>query len=342
MNRRRYLTLTTSGLLAGTSRAQSVEVDPVAKFMADHQAPGLSFAIAKDGNILKQQAFGVANLETKEALTPEHRFRIASVSKPITASAIFLLIEQGKLTLDAPVFGEEGFLEGPAESGITIRHLLTHTSGGWTNNNRDPMFQKNSLNHTDLIAWTFANIPPNHPPGTSYAYSNFGYCLLGRVIEKISGQSYEEFVRKNILLPCGAEGMTVGKGTNEVSYYTKGKPDTYQMNVPRMDSHGGWVGTPGEMLAFALHVDGFPQPADILAEKSRQSMTTPGAVNEGYACGWNVNKHGNYWHSGSLPGLTSLLVRTLSGYCWAACVNTRGDGLGSDLDQLMWQIAKET
>jgi len=320
--------------------ARAEEIDPVKQFMSDHKVPGLSFAIAKDGKLLKQQAFGFANLETREALVPLHRFRIASVSKPITASALFLLIEQEKLTLDAPVFGERGFIEGPKESKITIRHLLTHTSGGWTNNDRDPMFQKDSLNHSELIAWTLANIPPDHEPGKAYAYSNFGYCLLGRVIEKISGQSYEEFVRKNILSLCGAEGMTIGKGLREVCYYTDGKPNTYKMNVPRMDSHGGWIGTPGEMLAFALHVDGFAQPADLLKEESLKSMTTPGAVNEGYACGWNVNTHGNYWHSGSLPGLTSLLVRTRGGDCWAACVNTRGKGLGLALDQLMWKIAK--
>ncbi len=308
--------------------------------MDAHKAPGLSYAIAKDGKILKQEALGFANLETRETLSPYHRFRIASVSKPITASAIFLLIEQGKLTLDSPVFGKEGFIDGPGHSEITIQHLLNHTSGGWTNNRRDPMFQKNSLNHTELIAWTLANIPPDHKPGEAYAYSNFGYCLLGRVIEKISGLTYENFVHQNVLALCGAEGMTVGQGLREVNYYTHGKPDTYKMNVPRMDSHGGWVGTPGEMLAFALHVDGFAQPADFLKEESLKSMTAPGIVNEGYACGWNVNKHGNYWHSGSLPGLTSLLVRTRGGYCWAACVNTRGDGLGSALDQLMWQIAK--
>ena len=340
MNRRHYLTLTAGGLFAGTPLARAEKEDPVKRFMEIHKAPGLSFAIAKEGTILKQQAIGFANLETKEDLNPRHRFRIASVSKPITASAIFLLIEQGKLTLGSPVFGKEGFLDGPGDSEITIQHLLNHTSGGWTNDRRDPMFQKNSLNHTELIAWTLANIPPDHKPGEAYAYSNFGYCLLGRVIEKISGLTYEKFVHQHILDLCGAGGMTVGKGLREVNYYTNGKPDTYKMNVPRMDSHGGWIGTPGEMLAFALHVDGFAKPADLLKEESLKAMTAPGLVNEGYACGWNVNQYGNYWHSGSLPGLTSLLVRTRGGYCWAACVNTRGEGLGLALDQLMWQIAK--
>lgn len=115
MNRRRSLTLAAGGLLAGMTRAHAGESDPVMQFMTDHKAPGLSFAIAKDGKILKQRAVGFANLETQKKLTSHHRFRIASVSKPITASAIFLLIEQGKLTLDSPVFGKEGFLDGPGD-----------------------------------------------------------------------------------------------------------------------------------------------------------------------------------------------------------------------------------
>lgn len=69
-----------------------------------------------------------------------------------------------------------------------------------------------------------------------------------------------------------------------------------------------------------------------------KAMTYRGGINDGYACGWNVNEHGNYWHSGSLPGLTSILVRTQAGDVWAACANTRKEGLGVALDQLMWRL----
>lgn len=308
--------------------------------METHDVPGLSFSIAKEGRIIREEALGFADLETKEALKTDHRFRIASVSKPITSTAIFLLIEGGKLALDDLVLGEKGILKTPGQSAITLRHLLNHTSGGWTNDKLDPMFQMIDLGHAELIQETLKNVPPTHPPGVNYAYSNFGYCLLGRVIEKVSGQSYEDFIREKILTPCGVAGMTIGKGEREVSYYTEGKRDTFEMNVARMDSHGGWIGTPREMLGFALGVDGFPDPKDILKPESLAAMITPGTVHDGYACGWNVNPHGNYWHSGSLPGLTSLLVRTRSGYCWAACLNTRKEGLGGKLDELMWTLAR--
>lgn len=307
--------------------------------MEEFGVPGLSVAVAKDGKLLRREAFGFANLETREKLEPGHRFRIASVSKPITSVAIFLLEERGELGLDDLVFGERGILGMPGPDGITVRHLLTHTSGGWKNDASDPMFKRVGLDHRALIDWTLETLPPEDVPGEKYAYSNFGYCLLGRVIEKLTGESYENFVRENLLKPCGAGGMTVGKGEREVGYYMSGKPLSFQMNVARMDAHGGWVGTPTEMVKFALRADGFPEPADLLQKKSMGEMTARVGVNEKYACGWSVNAAGNYWHGGSLPGLTTLLVRTASGYCWAACANTRGKGIGRALDRLMWKVS---
>jgi len=302
--------------------------------------PGLSIAIAKGGRIVRREAYGFASLEKQEALTAAHRFRIASVSKPITSAAIFLLVERGKLRLDDLVFGNGGLLGIDGPEAMNVRHLLTHTSGAWQNDASDPMFKELGLDHAALIAWTLANVPPLHPPGGQYAYSNFGYCLLGRVIEKLSGQGYEEFVRESVLEPAGAGKMGVGSGKREVAYYMGGRPLAFEMNVARMDAHGGWVGTPAELVDFALAVDGFPEPADILKEESIAEMTARAGVNEDYACGWSVNKVGNWWHGGSLPGLTSLLVRTADGHCWAACANTRSDGIGLALDQLMWQIVR--
>lgn len=112
------------------------------------------------------------------------------------------------------------------------------------------------------------------------------------------------------------------------------------MNVRRMDAHGGWVGTPTGLVRFALHVDGFTPPADILKKPSIRTMTARAGTHPDYACGWSVNKAGNWWHNGSLPGLSSLLVRTSGGYCWAACANTRAPGINLALDRLMWKIVR--
>jgi CubicO group peptidase (beta-lactamase class C family) len=310
-------------------------------FMDTYGVPGLAVAFARGGAIVCSEAFGVADLETGERLGTSHRFRIASVSKPITATAIFLLAERGRLKLDDRVLGKDGILGLPGPGDVTVRHLLNHTSGGWENDGRDPMFRRISLGHPELIAWTLETRPLDHAPGAHYAYSNFGYCLLGRVIEKVSGKPYETYVREAVLEPCGVKGMQISGAeplAREVTYHTDGKPDTFSMNVRRMDSHGGWVGTPTDMVRFATRVDGFDEPADILKEESVATMTERGGVNERYACGWSVNKRGHYWHGGSLPGLTTILVRTSTGYCWAACANTRSKGCGLALDQLMWKM----
>lgn len=346
ITRRKHLKLLAGSALA-TPLCAAATPNPVAEFMKKFSVPGLSLAIAKNGELIRSQGFGFADLSKKIEMNASHRFRIASVSKPITSIAIFLLIERGQLKLDTPVFGDSGILtfpQGPKD--ITVKHLLTHTSGGWQNDGSDPMFKMPEMDHAQLIDWALTKLPPARKPGENYAYSNFGYCLLGRIIEKISGQTYEAFVRENVLKPCGAETMEISGNTKaeqlkkEVCYYTDGKESTYPMNVRRMDSHGGWVGTPEQMVDVALHVDSFPNPEDILKKESIGVMVARDGVNPGYACGWSVNEAGNRWHGGSLPGLTTLLVRTASGYCWAACANTRTEGINLALDRLMWELVK--
>ena len=176
-------------------------------------------------------------------------------------------------------------------------------------------------------------------------YSNFGFCLLGRVIEKISGLPYEVFVRKNILNNCGIINMEIGGNTiaqlktNEVHYYDK-QEDPYSMDQRRMDSHGGWIATPTDLVRFLIRVDKFPQKADILKPETLKEMYTAPAVSTGYAKGWAVNKNDNYWHNGSLPGEQAIVVRTHQGFCWAVMTNTRAEGnFGADLDELMWTIS---
>lgn len=322
------------------------------KFLEQHGAPGLSVAIARRGQFVYSEAFGFADKLTREPLAPTHRFRIASISKPVTAVALFTLVEQGKLKLDDFVFGEGAILgfdfsrNYPADvRKIKIRHLLNHTSGGWTNDHNDPMFLQPAFNHHELITWTLKNQPLKHPPGEHYAYSNFGYCLLGRVIEKISGRSYADFVRQHVAAPCGIKEFQIAGNTraaraaDEVTYHDADKDSPYRMNVARMDSHGGWLATPSDMVRFALHVDGCKTTPNILRAETIATMTTASAANANYACGWSVNRFGNWWHMGSLPGLNTVMVRTHSELCWAAFTNTRNKEIGLALDQLVWKLA---
>jgi CubicO group peptidase (beta-lactamase class C family) len=320
-------------------------------FLEKTGIPGLSIAFAKQGKILHQEAFGFANVERKEKLNKIHSFRIASVSKPITAAVIFALIEAGKLKQTDLVFGAQGILRSyppvsDATKNLTVNHLLTHSIGGWGNRANDPMFMYRDASHAELIAWVLKNLSLSAMPGASYEYSNFGYCLLGRIIEQITGKTYEQASKELILNRAGISQMQIAgnqanqKLVNEVVYYADRAEDPYAMNVSRMDSHGGWLATPTELVKFVGSVDGLQPSSNILKPSTIAAMTRPSSVNSTYASGWQVNSAPNWWHNGSLPGTSSLLVRTASGMCWSACANARTKDSLSMLDDMMWAMAK--
>jgi CubicO group peptidase (beta-lactamase class C family) len=324
-------------------------------FMEKYAVPAFSIAVGRGGAIVYQDAFGWADRENSEAVTPRHLFRIASVTKTITSVAIFSLIESGRINLTDTVFGPNAVTGtdygrppyNPGVDQITIEHLLTHTSGGWSNKSNDPMFTNPSMNHAELIQWTLRTRPLDYLPGQNYAYSNFGYCVLGRVIEKITRQPYANYTRAAVLKRCGVTDMTIAGNTlaqrqpGEVKYYGQGG-NPYGMNVARMDSHGGWIATPTDLVQFFMHVDGFSTPPNILKPDTIQIMTAASAVNTGYAKGWEVNKANNWWHNGFLPGTSTIAVRTHSGFCWAAFTNTRANSaMDGDLDKLNWSMVRQ-
>jgi CubicO group peptidase (beta-lactamase class C family) len=134
------------------------------------------------------------------------------VSKPITSVTVMDLVEAGRLSLEDRVFGRGAILGtqygrqpyGRWVEDIALKHLLTHTGGGWQNDGNDPMFRNPQMNHAELIDWTLNNQLLVHEPGTAYAYSNFGYCVLGRVIEHVTRRPYAEHVRERILRRCSS------------------------------------------------------------------------------------------------------------------------------------------
>jgi CubicO group peptidase (beta-lactamase class C family) len=334
-------------------------------FMRRFGVPGLSVALSRDGALVYEETFGVATRESNEPFSTSSLFRIASVSKPITSVGIFTLVEKGKIGLQDRVFGPGAILgpeygnrlDKPYISEICVDHLLTHTAGGWPNDSRDPMFQFPQLSQADLISWTLDNLPIEHPPGEHFAYSNFGYCVLGRIIERIAQVPYGEYIQQQVLRPCLIEGMRISGNTiterapNEVTYYGQNGEDPYGMNVTRMDSHGGWLASAADLVRFANNIGGVGNRPGLLSQDSIASMTTPSPANPSsaevkYARGWNVrnNGRGNWWHNGSLPGTTAILVRTATGYCWAALTNTRrqpSDDINLALDQMLWDMARQ-
>ena len=181
------------------------------------------------------------------------------------------------ISLSDRVFGEGAitgtdFREPPFNPGvedITVEHLLTHTCGGWSNATRRSDVQKSANEPARLIAWTLDTRPLDYPPGQHYDYSNFGYCVLGRVIEKVTRQPYADYVRTAVLKRCGVSDMTIAGNTlaqrqpHEVKYYGQGG-NPYGMNVTRMDSSWRLDCDAPDLVQFFMHVDGFPAPPNIL------------------------------------------------------------------------------
>lgn len=369
------------------------------KFMAENKVTGAALAVARRGRLVYARGFGYADVETKEPVRPRSLFRIASVSKPFTSAAVLQLIERGKLSMDDRVVDVLSVRPNPQAEPIapadarlrqvTIRLLLQHR-GGWDRDKSfDPMFRP------IRIAREFGAEPPAGPglilasmwkrpldfnPGERYVYSNFGYCVLGRVIEKVSGQSYEAYVRKEVLGPLGIHTMQIGKtlesgrAPNEVRYYVGGKEKTAravlgpkrgeQVPLPyggwyleAMDAHGGWIASAPNLVRFASalapghHLLKPPTIKMMFARpEGRAGHTAKGAPKPVYyACGWQVRELGggrrNTWHSGYLDGTTSLLVRRFDGLDWAVLFNsdTTADGKNptNEIDPLIHDAADE-
>src|SRR5260370_8264259 len=227
------------------------------EFLEKHELPGAALAAAKDGRVVYSRGFGYADRDKKEPVEPTSLFRIASVSKPFTAAAILQLVEHGKLNLDDKVFavlrlGEPtGVKFDERWKKVTVLHLLHHT-GGWNRDRKgglDRMFIRprivkelkiESPADAHAIIRYMVREPLDFEPGTEYHYSNFGYCLLGRVIEKVSGKSYEEYVQKHVLEPLGITTMRLGhtlakeRAKGEVVYYTSEKDKEKAIMAPEI------------------------------------------------------------------------------------------------------------
>jgi CubicO group peptidase (beta-lactamase class C family) len=310
-------------------------------FQRRFRVPAMSVALSKDGRFVFDHAGGMADRDHMAQAQQSSLFRIADLSKPITAVTIFSLVEAGKLNVSDHVFGSTGILGtkyGKAPHGtyltdITVDHLLAHTAGGWAADQNDPMFEHDGWDQGKLVTETITNVPLTHQPGTQWAYSNFGYCVLGRVIEQITGQPYEGYVQTNILAPCGIATMQIAQNSEkhrapaEVIYIGEYSEDPYKLNINRMDSTAGWIASATQLVQFLNHVAGAPGIPALLKPETVRLMTTPPLAyppgQARYARGWMVGNDGGWWHSASLPGSTALMVHNPDGSCSAAVCNTR-------------------
>lgn len=335
------------------------------QFMQQFFAPAMSVSIVRDSRFVYERPFGMAYPKGFEQCTSNTLFRIGTASMPITSVAIFTLIEKGKLSLAAKVFGPNGVLGDAYKKNeykqfvtdITVDHLLTHTAGGWANDATDPMMHNNGWDAEKLISSTIEDYALTSAPGTKWAYSNFGYFLLGRVIEKVSGMSYQDYVKQAVLAPSGITAMHIAgnslhdRDPNEAEYLGQFNEKPYSVNVSRMDSAAGWIASSSDMARFLTHVGGTPTIPSLLKPETIMLMTMPCAAYPQdsaarYARGWMVAENGKgiWFHYGTLPGSTSVVVRRPDGMCWSAITSTRSqpaDTMNSALDKMVWDMVAQ-
>jgi CubicO group peptidase (beta-lactamase class C family) len=366
--------------------------EQVLNLMKKHDIPGGQVCIVKKGHIVYMGAFGYADRELTVPVSHDNLFRIASISKVITSVAIWQLIEREKLSPGDKAFDILSDLKPKEDavcdsrlSGITISNLLEHTAGfGCTKG--DPQFiyqraaadafgEKPPCSGTAIIRLATGD-PLEYDPGSKSLYSNLGFNILGRVIERVSGKSYEDFVKENVLFPAAIHDMELGKTRvkqqlpREV-WYWQGQ-DQYDgwsiigeepLMVPRpygsefaiepFDAHGGWIASARDVACLGSAIDGHPVDADaqtLLQAKTLERMLTPSsfALNNGAFRGEGVPvvPTKRIWeHTGGMCGTSAFLISYKGEIVLSAVFNRlptpREAEFFDRLDSLLNSLARE-
>ena len=336
----------------GAKSATQRKIDAALKaHMKKYKLPGVSIAITKDECLVYASGYGNADIERKKPAHALNLFRVASVSKPLTTLGIMKLIGQGKFTMDDTVFGPGALLgtkygKWPYKSGIvdiTVRNLLEHTSG-WSNDGGDVMFKGELKNHAQIMAFMLNKRGLKRMAGADDEYLNFGYTVLGRVIEKFSGQSYENYLRNKIFRPAGISTMRLGDRKQskarpgEAKYYPS---SSYNLRPRIMDAHGGWIASAVDLTRLMVKVDRLKKKRDILSASSIDAMLVPSAANNGYAKGFIVGNGAG--HNGEMRGSGAFWWRTNNGFSWSILMNKRpsGDAGSFKARNMMNKLVKE-
>jgi CubicO group peptidase (beta-lactamase class C family) len=330
----------------------------IRQFMNKHGIKGATVGIVKDGRLVYAKGFGHADKEEGIQVEPFHQFRIASISKLVTAVAIMKLVEEGKINLASKVFGEHGILKGDLyevkyarQKDINVEHLLLHTAGFSSRSYGDPMFQSLAISARMKIpapateeAITKFVLSKNvaYAPGTRYEYSNFGYFILGKIIEEVTGFGYEDYVKKDILDPLDIFDMEIAnnlyedKAANEVKYYDHngasprlscygtGKlvPRTYGgSDINILGGAGAWISTPSSLLKLLTAIDGEGTKPDILSPETIQTMVTVCEVGDA-VIGWKACREDKWVRTGTLIGTNAVLAKGANGLSYAFITNT--------------------
>jgi D-alanyl-D-alanine carboxypeptidase len=301
-------------LISAVSAQATDKVDDFIKAeMQKQNIPGVALAVIKNGKVIKNKGYGLANVETNTPVTSETVFKIGSISKPIIAMGIMLLVEEGKISLDDKV---SKFLDGTPETwkDITVRHLLSHTSGIVR---EAPGFNPAKIQSDADVIKTAYLLPLNFKPGEKYEYCNVGYFSLAEMIRKVSGKHWGEFLSESIFKPFGMNSTRpttfdeiVPNRANAYSF-SNNKLSNSEVYLALRPS-GAFLSTISDLIKLDAVLNG----KDFLKPETRKMMWTPFKFNDGkdsnYGLGWTVdqvNGRKRIGHGGSLNGFKSFYSR---------------------------------
>jgi D-alanyl-D-alanine carboxypeptidase len=306
--------------LATSAKADAVD-DYLKRRMAREHIPGLSLVVIRNGKIVKAKGYGRASVELDVPVRPDTVYDLASTTKPFVAAAVLLLVQDGKLTLEDRV---TRFLENAPESWkeITVRHLLSHTSGI-----KDYLadLRRDFPNDTppEQIIKAAMDVPLNFAPGARWAYSNTGYVLLGMIIQKASGQTYDYLLQERVFQPLGMadtrrhtpDGVVPRRATGYLWYGSAFHNGEFLKFL--MTNHGdrGLLSTALDLAKW----DAALSSGRILNPAVREAMWSPivkvggpSTHESGYGLGWFINQingHRQFSHPGGAPGTGAILSR---------------------------------
>ena len=342
----------------------------VAEVRSDFRIPGVAVAVVRNGRLVIAKAFGTADIAGQEPLRPDHLFRVASVSKSVTGIAALKAADEGLLDLQAHAFSILDDYRPPPGEGdarladITVWHLMHHTPG-WNlwGFPLDPILRNQEIADEEMVPsppdsdtltrWV-AKQPLAYEPGTRFSYTNIGFIVLGRVIEKSTGFAYEDFVRRFVFEPAGITRARVGgigradRLPDEVEYLslqdsvwasvfdgnvTIQEPAYGGLNLPGFDASSAWVMSVVDMVRLAAATDGDPAYTEVLTSQRQEQMIAVGTQSgqTAYGAGWfltsNVAGQTVAWqHSGGMPGTATLLARLENGVIFAVAANADARG----------------
>ena len=298
--------------------------------------PGLSYAVVTDGEITSVGARGVAEVGTDRQATPNTPFAAGSITKSVTALGVMQLVEVGQVDLDGPVSQYLTGFAGQPAGGVTVRQLLSHTSGFSTlQGNTSRTDTTGGQDELARLVDGLATVTPAYPPGERWEYSNTNYQIAGHLIEVVSGQDYQTYVTANILAPVGmADGVMADGGVHDAM--ATGHRPWFGTKRPLPDTRTDRATAPqGGLMASADDLALYMQMMmngqdDVLSADGKALMMRPASpASPSYGLGWFIDAgNGTVWHSGSTPGFESLATMVPAENSAAVVLVNGGSGIG--------------